>query len=166
MEFIHHFPSTGSGSAISRKVRLYHTSYLLVKTNTRTPKVPHFLLLPLVCMLSLMSCGMEYPFGQWGSAVPAASLPSFLCTSSLLAVLLCVESVNGSTRSFGCRTEFLAAQEGSSTYFVTTPVLNHRVTSMNSAFQCYPFFRLLCNICPGNTATTGQSNITSTSLTQ
>ena len=33
----------------------------------------------------MMSYGMEYPFGQLGSAVPAASPPSFLCTPSLLA---------------------------------------------------------------------------------
>ena len=29
--------------------------------------------------------GMEYPFGQLGSAVPAVSPPNFLCTPSLLA---------------------------------------------------------------------------------
>lgn len=36
------------------------------------PKFPHF----CICM---MSYGMEYPFGQFRSAVVALSLPSFLC---------------------------------------------------------------------------------------
>ena len=31
------------------------------------------------------SYGMEYPFGQFGSAVLAVSPPNFLCPSSLLA---------------------------------------------------------------------------------
>jgi len=31
-----------------------------------------------------MPYGMEYPFGQLGSAVPAVSPPNFLCTPSLL----------------------------------------------------------------------------------
>jgi len=45
-----------------------------------------FLLLspPLLYMLSMTPYGMEYPFGQLGSAVLAVSPPSFLCTSSLL----------------------------------------------------------------------------------
>ncbi|KAK4816685.1 hypothetical protein QYF61_019921 [Mycteria americana] len=38
-------------------------------------------------MLSLTPYGMEYPFGQLGSAVPAVSPPNSLCTPSLLAVL-------------------------------------------------------------------------------
>jgi len=33
-----------------------------------------------------MTYGMEYPFGQLGSAVPAVSPPDFLCTPSLLVV--------------------------------------------------------------------------------
>ena len=40
---------------------------------------------PQLYMLSMMSYGMEYPFGQLGSAVPAASPPNFLGTPSLLA---------------------------------------------------------------------------------
>jgi len=40
---------------------------------------PHF------TVLSMMSYGMGYPFGQLGLAVPAMSPPSFLCTPSLLA---------------------------------------------------------------------------------
>jgi len=36
-------------------------------------------------MLSRTPYGMAYPFGQLGSAVPAASAPSFLGTPSLLA---------------------------------------------------------------------------------
>ena len=40
---------------------------------------------PQLCMLSMLSYGMEYPFGQLGSAVPAVSPPNFLCTPSLLA---------------------------------------------------------------------------------
>ncbi|KAK4824175.1 LOW QUALITY PROTEIN: hypothetical protein QYF61_011472, partial [Mycteria americana] len=46
-----------------------------------------FLLLQ-VCklyMLSMTPYGVEQPFGQLGSAVPAVSPPSFLCTPSLLA---------------------------------------------------------------------------------
>ena len=38
-----------------------------------------------VYILGMTSCGMEYPFGQFGSAVLAVSPPSFLCSSSLLA---------------------------------------------------------------------------------
>ncbi|KAK4821599.1 LOW QUALITY PROTEIN: hypothetical protein QYF61_025176 [Mycteria americana] len=51
----------------------------------------------LLYMLSMTSYGMEYPFGQLGSAVPAVSPPSFLCSPSLLAVCIqgdCVDSVN------------------------------------------------------------------------
>jgi len=35
---------------------------------------------PQLYMLSMMSYGMEYPFGQLGSAVLAVSPPNFLCT--------------------------------------------------------------------------------------
>ena len=35
-------------------------------------------------LLSVLSHGMEYPFGQLESAVLAVSPPSFLCTPSLL----------------------------------------------------------------------------------
>ncbi|KAK4826025.1 hypothetical protein QYF61_003846 [Mycteria americana] len=38
-------------------------------------------------MLNMMPYGVGYPLGQLGSAVPAVSPPSFLCTPSLLAVL-------------------------------------------------------------------------------
>ena len=41
--------------------------------------------LPPVYILGMMSYGMEYSFGQFGSAVLAVSPPSFLCPSSLLA---------------------------------------------------------------------------------
>ena len=41
--------------------------------------------LPPVYILGMTSHGMEYPFGQFGSAVLAVSPPSFLCPSSLLA---------------------------------------------------------------------------------
>jgi len=41
--------------------------------------------LPLVYILSVTSYGTEYPFGQFGSAVPAVSPPVFLCIPSLLA---------------------------------------------------------------------------------
>ena len=41
--------------------------------------------LPPVYILGMISYGMEYPFGQFGSAVLAVSPPSFLCPSSLLA---------------------------------------------------------------------------------
>jgi len=40
--------------------------------------------LPPVLLFSVMSYGMEYPFGQFGSAVLAVSPPSFLCIPSLL----------------------------------------------------------------------------------
>jgi len=40
--------------------------------------LPLFLLLPpQLYMLSMTSYGMEYPFGQLGSAVPAVSPPRF-----------------------------------------------------------------------------------------
>ena len=39
---------------------------------------------PPVWLLSKMSYGREYPFGQLGSAVPTVSPPNFLCTSNLL----------------------------------------------------------------------------------
>ena len=38
-----------------------------------------------VYRLGMTSYGMEYSFGQFGSAVLAVSPPSFLCPSSLLA---------------------------------------------------------------------------------
>ena len=41
--------------------------------------------LPPVYILDTTSRGMEYPFGQFGSAVLAVSPPNFLCPSSLLA---------------------------------------------------------------------------------
>jgi len=37
-----------------------------------------------IYMLSMTSYDMEYPFGHWGSAVPAVSLPNVLSTYSLL----------------------------------------------------------------------------------
>jgi len=40
--------------------------------------------LPLVYMLSMMSYGMEYPFGQLGSAALPVSPPTPLCAPSLL----------------------------------------------------------------------------------
>ena len=36
-------------------------------------------------MLNTTSYGMEFPFGQLGSAVPAVSPPNFPCTISVLA---------------------------------------------------------------------------------
>jgi len=39
---------------------------------------------PSFTLLSMTSYGMEYPFGQLGSAVPAVPPPSSLCTPSLL----------------------------------------------------------------------------------
>ena len=39
---------------------------------------------PSFFLLSMMSYGMGYPFGQLGSAVPAVSPPNFLCPPSLL----------------------------------------------------------------------------------
>ena len=39
--------------------------------------------LPPVYILGMTSYSMEHPFGQFGSAVLAASPPSFLCTPSL-----------------------------------------------------------------------------------
>ncbi|KAK4823300.1 hypothetical protein QYF61_000513 [Mycteria americana] len=41
-------------------------------------------------MLSMMSYGVEYPFGQLGSAVPAVSPPNSLCTPSLLAGIVSI----------------------------------------------------------------------------
>ena len=41
--------------------------------------------LPPVYILGVTSYGMDYAFGQLGSAVLAVSPPSFLCPSSLLA---------------------------------------------------------------------------------
>jgi len=38
-------------------------------------RVPHFLLLPQLLLLSMTSCGMGYTFGRLQSAVPAVSLP-------------------------------------------------------------------------------------------
>ena len=42
---------------------------------------------PTPCSLyaEMASYGMKYPFGQFGSAVPAAPPPRFLRTSSILA---------------------------------------------------------------------------------
>ena len=40
---------------------------------------------PPVHMLSMTSYGIEYPFGQYGSAIQAVSPPTSLCTSSLFA---------------------------------------------------------------------------------
>ncbi|KAK4817959.1 hypothetical protein QYF61_003479 [Mycteria americana] len=45
----------------------------------------NFLIIFKLSMLSMMSYGMEYPFDQFRSAVPAVSPPNFLCTPSLLA---------------------------------------------------------------------------------
>jgi len=53
-------------------------------TNAITPDVSPFFFSQL-CRLSVMSYGMEHPFGQLGSAVPAVSLPDYLCTLSPLA---------------------------------------------------------------------------------
>jgi len=83
-EFIHHFPLASRCSAIPRKAGLHHAYPLLGKRNAITSDaLPSFF--PLLSVLSMMSYGMEYPFGLLGSAVLAVSPPSFLCTPSLLA---------------------------------------------------------------------------------
>ena len=46
---------------------------------------PASISLYLAFISELTSYGMEYPFGQFGSAVLAVSPPSFLCPSNLLA---------------------------------------------------------------------------------
>lgn len=45
---------------------------------------PFSLYSPTLYILGMMSCGMEYPFVQWGSAVPAMSPPRSLSTPILL----------------------------------------------------------------------------------
>ncbi|NWV84893.1 TENS3 protein, partial [Dasyornis broadbenti] len=42
-------------------------------------------LVPPLCILSMMSCGLEYPSSKFGSPVPAVSLPNFPCTPNCLA---------------------------------------------------------------------------------
>ncbi|KAK4831143.1 hypothetical protein QYF61_015446 [Mycteria americana] len=50
-------------------------------------------------MLSMTPYGMEYPFAQLGSAVPAVSPPSFLCTPSLLAAQYFVKKTTATVSS-------------------------------------------------------------------
>ena len=59
------------------------TDAQLVPKQQSTPPPPGQL--PSVYILGMTSHGMEYPFGQFGSAVPAVSPPNSLCPSSLLA---------------------------------------------------------------------------------
>ncbi|KAK4822228.1 hypothetical protein QYF61_011869, partial [Mycteria americana] len=66
-----------------------------------------------VYILSMMPYGMEYPFGQLGSAVLAVSPPSFLCTPSLLAVYIL------SLTSYGM--EYPFGQLGSAVLAVSSP---------------------------------------------
>ena len=57
---------------------LHHVQQLLGKTNAITLNVPSSFFFPQLYVLSMTSYGMEYPFGQLGSAVPAVSPPIFL----------------------------------------------------------------------------------------
>jgi len=76
-EFSQHFPLAGRCSAISRKAGLHHTEQLPRKTNAITLNVPPSFFFPQLYMLSMMSYGMEYPFGQLGSAVLAVPAPNY-----------------------------------------------------------------------------------------
>ena len=71
-------PSSGKQGSIM------HNSYLGRQTPSLRTSSSSFFFLQLY-MLSMMSYGTEYPFGQLGSAVPAVSPRSFLCTPNLLA---------------------------------------------------------------------------------
>ena len=51
--------------------------------NSEHPQLPSSSL-SFICRAWCLN-GVEYPFGQWGSAVLAVSLLNFLCTPSLLA---------------------------------------------------------------------------------
>jgi len=53
------------------------------ETSSLQTFLPSFLP-PQLYMLSVMSYGMEHPFGQLGSAVLPVSPPNFLCTLSPL----------------------------------------------------------------------------------
>ena len=59
------------------------TDAQLVPKRQSTP--PYSSQLPPVYILDMTSHGLEYPFGQFGSAALAVSSPKFLCPSSLLA---------------------------------------------------------------------------------
>ena len=55
----------------------------LYSVTTVPEHAPLSFLFPQLYTLSMMPYGMEYPFGQLGSAVPAVSPPSFLCPPAL-----------------------------------------------------------------------------------
>jgi len=61
-----------------------HDGYLGRQMPSPWTSLPSFF--PWLYMLSVTPYGMEYPFGQLGSGVPAVSPTSSLCTPSLLPV--------------------------------------------------------------------------------
>jgi len=69
-------PSPGKQGSVT------HTGYLGRQTSSDRMSPPSF---PQLFLLRMMLHDMGCPFGQLGSAVPAVSQPSFLCTPSPLA---------------------------------------------------------------------------------
>ena len=81
---IHSLPPSGqAGAQLSpgQQGSITRNGYLGRQMPSLRTSLPSFF--PQLYMLSMMSYGMEYPFGQLGSAVPAVSPPNLLCTSSL-----------------------------------------------------------------------------------
>lgn len=75
----------GRCSATSWKAGLQHIGWLLGNTNAITTKAPTLLspFPPPLAELLLLSTGMDYPFGQFGSTVLAGTPASLLPTLTL-----------------------------------------------------------------------------------
>lgn len=80
LELSHHFPSQAGvwpslGKPGSWKA---HVEQLLGKSNIITPNVSPPSSFRQLYLLSMASCGLKYPLGPLGSAVPEVSRPNFL----------------------------------------------------------------------------------------
>ena len=83
----HCFPLAGRYSATSLGSRASAHTMVTWENKCYNHECPPFLLLsPKLLLLSTMLFGMQHPFDQFGSTVPAVQLASFLCTPRLLAV--------------------------------------------------------------------------------
>lgn len=92
-EFINYFWLAHRCLVISRNAGLHHTEQFLGKTNAMPPNVLPSSSLSVVCSAFFppFSCGMEYPFGQFGPALLAVLLLTSGSSSAYLQMGQCEE---------------------------------------------------------------------------
>jgi len=85
-ELIHYFPSQAGVQPSRGKQSSIKCNGYLGRQTSSLWKSTSSCFLPQLYTLSMMLYGIEYPFGQLGSAVVAVSPPNFCCTPSRLCV--------------------------------------------------------------------------------